>query len=182
MNLGSWLARQAQVYGDRPALFLGEKLVADYGTFHDRAARLAGWLGALGVAPGDRVALFMKNCPDYLIALYAVWYAGAAAVPINAKLHGREAAFILENSDAALAFTTAATGGCTGFGSQMITSGYSAGGQAVVFATLALDEAIPDVTIVREFSQAGPYNLASIPQGFLGVYIRSMAGDCCFCH
>ncbi|UWQ93400.1 AMP-binding protein [Rhodobacteraceae bacterium M382] len=106
MNLGHWLYRQAQTGGDRPALYLGTDLVADYAGFHDRAARVAGWLISQGIGPGDRVAIFMKNCPDYLIAQYGIWYAGAAVVPINAKLHGREAAFILENSGAALAFTS----------------------------------------------------------------------------
>ncbi len=106
MNLGNWLHRQAQLNPSRPALFTGKVQVADYATFHDRAARVAGWLAAQGIAPGDRVGLFMKNCPDYLIAQYGIWYAGAVAVPINAKLHGREAAFILENSGTALCFTS----------------------------------------------------------------------------
>jgi len=106
MNLGNWLWRQAQVNPDRPALYLGRDLVADYGGFHDRAARIAGWLRSQGVSPGDRVAIFMKNGPDYLIVQYGIWYAGAVAVPINAKLHGREAAFIIENSGAELAFAT----------------------------------------------------------------------------
>ncbi|SPJ28462.1 class I adenylate-forming enzyme family protein [Falsiruegeria mediterranea] len=106
MNIGHWLHRQAQVGGDRPALFLGSEQVATYAGFHNSAARLAGWLLAQGVSPGDRVALFMKNCPDYLITLFAIWYAGAAAVPINAKLHGREAAFVIDNAEAGLAFTS----------------------------------------------------------------------------
>ncbi len=106
MNIANWLMRRAQVDGERPALFLGTERVADYAAFHEGAARLAGWLLARGIRPGDRVAIFMKNCPDYLIVLYGVWYAGAVAVPINAKLHGREAAFILENSGATLTFTS----------------------------------------------------------------------------
>jgi len=106
MNIGSWLHRQAHVNPDRPALFLGRDMVADYAGFHERAARVAGWLVDQGVRPGDRVALFMKNSPDYLIVLYGIWYAGAAAVPINAKLHGREALFIIEDSGAALTFTS----------------------------------------------------------------------------
>lgn len=106
MNIGSWLARTATVRPDRPALFLGRDCVADYAAFHARAVRVADWLAAQGVLPGDRVAIFMKNCPDYLIAQYGIWYAGAAAVPINAKLHGREAAFILQDSGAKIAFTS----------------------------------------------------------------------------
>ena len=78
--------------------------MADYSTFARRAAGLAGALAARGVTPGARVALFMANRPDYLVALYGIWLAGAAAVPINAKLHPREAAFILGDAGARLAF------------------------------------------------------------------------------
>ncbi|MCB1312021.1 MAG: AMP-binding protein [Sedimentitalea sp.] len=106
MNLGIWLQRQAQAHPARPALFCGHTQVADYAGFHESAARIAGWLAGQDVAPGDRVAIFMKNCPDYLVALYGIWYAGAVAVPINAKLHGREAAFILEDSGAGVCFTS----------------------------------------------------------------------------
>lgn len=106
MNLAVWLHRQALARPDRPALCSGREMVADYATFAARAAAVAGWLREQGVRPGDRVAIFMKNAPDYLIAQYAIWYAGAAAVPINAKLHGREAAFILENSGTRLVFTS----------------------------------------------------------------------------
>lgn len=106
MNIGLWLARQAQLNGTRPALFRGREAVADYAGFHTRAASVAGWLVAQGVRPGDRVAIFMKNSPDYLIVQYGIWYAGAAAVPINAKLHGREAEFILDDSDTAITFAS----------------------------------------------------------------------------
>jgi long-chain acyl-CoA synthetase len=106
MNIAQWLHRQALADGARPALYLGQDLVADYQGFHQKVARLAGWLLAQGVEPGDRVALFMKNCPDYLIVLYGIWYAGAAAVPINAKLHGREAEYVLQDSGARMIFVT----------------------------------------------------------------------------
>ncbi len=106
MNLGNWLFRQAQVSGDRPALFYGKELIASYAEFDARVRRVADWLKTQGVIPGDRVAVFMKNCPDYLITQYAIWYAGAAIVPINAKLHGREAQFILGDSGARLVFTS----------------------------------------------------------------------------
>src|SRR3546814_18885895 len=54
--------------------------------------------------PGDRAALFCKNSTDYLIAIYAIWYAGGAVVPLNAKLHPREAAWIIANSRGKLLF------------------------------------------------------------------------------
>ena len=106
MNLALWLERTAATGGDRPALFRGAEMVADYAVFHAAAAAVAGALHARGVRPGGRVALFMKNCPDYLVALYGVWIAGAAVVPINAKLHPREAAWIIADAGADLAFVT----------------------------------------------------------------------------
>jgi long-chain acyl-CoA synthetase len=63
-----------------------------------------------GVAPGERVALFMKNCPEYLIAFYGVWMAGAVVVPINAKLHAKEAAWIIADSGAGLVLVTSDPG------------------------------------------------------------------------
>ncbi|WP_323785905.1 class I adenylate-forming enzyme family protein [Thalassovita sp.] len=106
MNIACWLERIAQIHPNRPALHLGRDCVSDYGDFHRKALQVAGWLRDKGIEPGDRVALFMKNCPDYLIAQYGAWYAGAAVVPINAKLHGREAAWIIENAAAKLSFTS----------------------------------------------------------------------------
>lgn len=108
MNIATWLERTALADPDRPALYLGREMKASYGQFHALARAMAGALRSIGIRPGDRVAIYMKNCPDYLIALYGVWYAGAVAVPINAKLHGREATFILDNSGAGLVFATPA--------------------------------------------------------------------------
>ncbi|WP_037373584.1 class I adenylate-forming enzyme family protein [Sediminimonas qiaohouensis] len=106
VNIATWLDRRAAVDGDRPALFLGRDMVADYAGFDARAGAVAGWLAARGVMPGDRVALAMRNCPDYLCAMYGAWYAGAAVVPINAKLHAREMAWIIGDSGARIVFAT----------------------------------------------------------------------------
>jgi len=48
------------------------------------AEALAGWLQAQGVRRGDRVALFMQNCPQYLVAYHAILRADAVVVPVNA--------------------------------------------------------------------------------------------------
>lgn len=106
MNIAHWLARQAQIAPDQPALHLGTKPVADYGGFNRAARCFAAALNTRGIAAGDRVALFMKNVPDYLIAQYGAWYVGAAVVPINAKLHPRETAWILDNAGASLCVTS----------------------------------------------------------------------------
>ena len=107
MNLAEWLVRTAKLMPNAPALLSGTRLVADYREFARRAASLAtGLRERFGVAPGDRVAVFMANCPEYLEVLYGTWFTGAVAVPINVKLHPREAAWILESAGAKLAFVS----------------------------------------------------------------------------
>jgi long-chain acyl-CoA synthetase len=106
MNLARLLHASARRLPQAPALARGARIVATYGELSARVARLAGGLRARGLALGDRVAMAMKNCPEYYEVLFACWHAGLAAVPINAKLHAREFEYILENSGAKLAFVT----------------------------------------------------------------------------
>ena len=54
-----------------------------WGQLHAQASSLAASLQALGVHPGDRVLLFMQNCPQFIIAFHAVLFAGAVVVPVN---------------------------------------------------------------------------------------------------
>jgi long-chain acyl-CoA synthetase len=110
MNLAIWLERTAQVMGARPALLVGQTVIADYDTFARRAAGLATSLADDGIGPGDRVGIFAKNVPDYLTCFYAIWHAGAVAVPVNAKLHPKEAAWILSDAEAKRCFVTDALG------------------------------------------------------------------------
>src|SRR5690349_5208332 len=72
MNLAAWLARAARSEPHRPAVFHGADAWADYGVLAGRVARLAAGLRARGLVPGDRVAIVMKNAPEYLEALYAI--------------------------------------------------------------------------------------------------------------
>jgi long-chain acyl-CoA synthetase len=101
MNLVTSLARAAGAHPGRVAIFHGRAPWATYGELARRAGCLAAGLrGRLGYEAGDRVAIAMHNAPEYLEALYGIWWAGLAAVPVNAKLHPREVAFIVENSGA----------------------------------------------------------------------------------
>lgn len=108
MNIGSFLAAAARSFPERPAISVGGDLHSRYANFLLRVARLAEGFRALpGMKPGDRIGLAMKNCPQYLEAMYAAWHAGLCAVPINAKLHPREFAYILGNSGARVCLATA---------------------------------------------------------------------------
>jgi len=107
MNVAEWLAATARVRPSAPALLTGFDLDADYKTFARRSAAIASALSRdYGIAPGDRVALFSTNCSQYLECLYGIWWMGAVAIPINAKLHGREAAWICSDAGAKLALVS----------------------------------------------------------------------------
>jgi long-chain acyl-CoA synthetase len=109
MNLACLLARTAQVFPDRPAVAVGDCALYDYREWARRAGALARSLRErFGLSPGDRVALLLGNCPQFLELLYGIWYAGAVAVPINSKLHPKEVAYILADSGASLLFTSSA--------------------------------------------------------------------------
>ena len=110
MNLALSLRRIALAEPQRPALHSGEQLLLTYGNLADRSARIAQSLRAAGLESGDRVLLFMRNHPAYLELLYAAWWAGLAVVPVNAKLHMREAQWIAEHSGARWSFVTADVG------------------------------------------------------------------------
>lgn len=106
MNLAVWAERNARLHADRPAIAEGERVHATWRTFGARVAAVAAGLRAAhGLEPGDRVAILMRNRPEYLEALFGAWHAGLVAVPVNARLHRDEIAYILEHSEAAVVVT-----------------------------------------------------------------------------
>ena len=104
MNIAGLLTRAAQVDPTRPALVCGAESIS-YAELDTACSRLAAALLERGLSRGDRVALFMKNRPEYAIAMLGAFRAGLAVVPINAKLHPREVNWILANVDAAALIT-----------------------------------------------------------------------------
>ena len=107
MSLVDLLLRQARLGPDRPAIFQGTSPHASYGQWAARSAGLAARLTAAGLAPGERVLLFMGNHPRYLEILWAAWWAGLVVVPVNAKLHPREVEWIIGNAEPAWGLVSA---------------------------------------------------------------------------
>jgi acyl-CoA synthetase (AMP-forming)/AMP-acid ligase II len=106
MNPAVWVERHGRLRPDAPAIAEGERVHADWGTFAARTAAVATSLREeYHLAPGDRVAIVMRNRPEYLEALFGAWHAGMVAVPVNARLHRDEIAYILEHSAAAVVVT-----------------------------------------------------------------------------
>ena len=101
MNLAVWLDRAGAAFSSYPAVAYGDRVHVTYAQLAERAARLAGaFAGPLDGQSGERVALVSENSVEYLECLFGIWHAGMAAVPVNAKLHGQEIAYILKDSGA----------------------------------------------------------------------------------
>ncbi|RMD63536.1 MAG: long-chain fatty acid--CoA ligase [Alphaproteobacteria bacterium] len=109
MNLAQLLHRAAAADHEAPAIALGPRTHATYGTLAGRVAALAGALRTrFDLHDGERVALLMTNTPAFVEVLFACWHAGLVAVPVNAKLHPQEVRYILDHSGARLCFATPA--------------------------------------------------------------------------
>jgi len=107
VNVAHWLARSARSFPDNAAVSRGPAVVASYLELARRVSALAASLRLrFQLASGERVALVMSNSPEYLEVLYAAWWAGLVAVPVNAKLHPEEVGYILEDSGASVCFVT----------------------------------------------------------------------------
>jgi fatty-acyl-CoA synthase len=96
----------ARRYPDKAALvFFGR--VFSYRELLDKAQRLAATLSALGVKKGDRVMLDMQNCPQLVIAHFAILRANAVVVPVNPMNRAEELKHYINDPDAKVAITTA---------------------------------------------------------------------------
>ena len=82
MRIDQLLRQTAFAHPERTAIIFYDRKIS-YRELDDLVDRLAAALQDLGVDPGDRVSLFMPNCPQVIVAYHAVWRAGAIAVPSN---------------------------------------------------------------------------------------------------
>lgn len=93
------LHRAAATAAGRPAVIV-EGQPYSYAQLHDAATRLASALNAMGVARGDRVAVYMDNTWPCVVSIYAILMAGAAFLIVNPQTKADKLAFILEDSGA----------------------------------------------------------------------------------
>ena len=89
-------ALAAERYGDREFLVVGRRTeVLTFRQLAERADRFGRGLAAMGIAPGDRVALWMPNQVDWAVAAYGAARCGAVLVAVNTRLTAREVAHLL---------------------------------------------------------------------------------------
>ncbi|HWH29670.1 MAG TPA: AMP-binding protein [Mycobacteriales bacterium] len=106
MNLATWVQRNGRRLRDEPAVAEGDRVHATWSALARRVAAVAtGLRDGFGLSPGDRVAVVLRNRPEYLEAMFGAWHAGLVAVPVNARLHRDEIAYVLDHSGSAVVVT-----------------------------------------------------------------------------
>ncbi len=91
-----WLS--SMQYAERDYLIYNDERLT-YAQTHDRVASIAAWLSAQGVQPGDRVAIAMRNYPEWMQCYWAILSMGAVCVGMNAWWVGEEIHYALEDSE-----------------------------------------------------------------------------------
>jgi len=101
-TLLDYLAALAADHGDKPALFFKGATVS-YARLETESDAFGAALAAMGVRKGDRVALVLPNCPQFLVAEFGVWKAGGIVVALNPTYSERELEQALDSTRASLA-------------------------------------------------------------------------------
>jgi len=97
--LGEIIARNSRRLPDKEAVVYGDTRLT-YREFNARINRLAHALMDMGIEKGEKVAILLFNCNQFLEAYFALAKIGAIAVPLNFRLHPEELTYITNNADA----------------------------------------------------------------------------------
>ncbi|WP_282949623.1 MULTISPECIES: long-chain fatty acid--CoA ligase [unclassified Sphingopyxis] len=105
MLVYDWIAENARRFPDKVATIdIHSGRQHSYAAMHERVARIAGHLSAIGVAKGDRVGLLSMNSSDMLDIMFACWRIGAVLTMLNFRLTAHELAFMVSDSGASAVF------------------------------------------------------------------------------
>jgi fatty-acyl-CoA synthase len=181
----AFLQRSAEVFADRTAVVDGDRRFT-YAELHDRTGRLAGGLRtALGVDPGDRVAVLAPNSHLLLEAHYGVPLAGAVLVALNFRLSAAELAGILRHSGSTVLLCDSE---CLELGREAVAQAGTAittvvGGPGATAYELLLSEASPLRVAVEDELGLLAINYTSgttgSPKGVMyhhrGAYLQSLS-------
>jgi len=99
LTLKELLQARAAEIGDHPAVIYKDRPIT-YRELEARVNRFARALMELGVERGDKVAVMLNNCPEFIISYFACAYLGAVAVPVNIFYKEKELEYLLRDSDA----------------------------------------------------------------------------------
>ncbi len=97
VNASWWVQRWSELQPDKPAVLFEEREIS-YSELHRRANRTAFWLQSSGIEKGDRVAVLLENCPEFIELYLACARLGAIFVPLNFRLMPTEIDYLIKHS------------------------------------------------------------------------------------
>ncbi|MHA2497832.1 MAG: AMP-binding protein, partial [Candidatus Hodarchaeales archaeon] len=97
--LYKFLQEAAELSPDNTATIFFDKKM-NYGEFWDKVLRFASALSKLGIKKGDRIGIYLPNCPQFAIAFFAINRLGAVIVPFNTQYVDHELSYQLKDSGA----------------------------------------------------------------------------------
>jgi len=98
MNVGEWVAKRAFNHPERPFLQDEDGRFFNNRVFNERVNRTAQALAALDIVKGERIAVLLQNCSEFIEIFFACGKTGAIMVPVNYRLAVPELAYILRDS------------------------------------------------------------------------------------
>jgi acyl-CoA synthetase (AMP-forming)/AMP-acid ligase II len=104
LTVGSALANRATADPSQPYLRFRDQTVS-YGQVESDAEALAAALVNLGMEAGDRIALVLPPCPEFVVSMFAAAKLGAVIVPLNPRLTSTELQYMLRHSEATCVVT-----------------------------------------------------------------------------
>lgn len=105
MTLGKMLEKTVQKYPHKKAIIFKKKKTT-YKELNKKVNKIAHGLMELDIGRGDRVAILLPNCPEYITAYFAIAKIGGIVVPLNSFLIGKEYEFILNDCQVTTIFTS----------------------------------------------------------------------------
>jgi fatty-acyl-CoA synthase len=145
-------------FPDKPAcVFFGRAL--SYAQLKAQAEALAGWLHGAGVRKGDRVALYMQNCPQFIVAVYGILRADAVVVPVNPMNRADEFSHYITDPQS----------------KAVVCSADLAGFVAAANQALPAAERVPQVLVTRytDTLPEGPLDPAESPSALIETWLRA---------
>lgn len=110
-----------------------------YGELENQVEHYARFMAGLGLKPGDRAAIALPNCPEFIYSYLGITRTGGVAVPLNLLQSPRELAFMLQDS-----------------GARFLISSEAIGRQFQQLPGLPLTPVILDIACREQISAAGP--------------------------
>ncbi len=96
-NFYELITFQSKKRGSKVALLVDDEKIT-YGDILEKVDKLAGYLAQKGIQEGDKIALFLRNSPEFIYTVFAASKLGAILVPVNTFLKEEELSYILQDS------------------------------------------------------------------------------------